>query len=125
LNQTLLPHILGVEFVDDARHYANVGLGRRSPELTIGVSRTAILPHYLIADLYTFAFPLCCFAHICSRSTLLRAVKRVPCHVLETRMPHVMDGRVVSRGLCFTLGNPELQPSFLAMDVAASSVHAS
>jgi hypothetical protein len=45
--------------------------------------------------------------------------------VLETRIPHVMDGRVVSRGLCFTLGNPELQPSLLAMDVAASSVHAS
>jgi hypothetical protein len=45
--------------------------------------------------------------------------------VLETRMLHVMDSRVVSRGLCFTLDNPELQPSFLAMDVAASSVHAS
>jgi hypothetical protein len=97
-----------------------------APQLTIGVSRTGILPHYLIADLlYTFAFPLCCFAHIRSRSTLLRAVKRVPRHVLETRMPHVMDDRVVSRGLYFRLGNPELQPSFLAMDVAAPSVHAS
>jgi hypothetical protein len=33
-------------------------------------------------------------------------VKRVPCHVLETWKLHVMDGRVVSRGLCLTLGNP-------------------
>jgi hypothetical protein len=77
----------------------------------------------------TFPTPLpsllCCFAHILSRSTWLRAVKRVPCHVLETRMPHVMDGRVVSRGLCFTLGNPEPQPSCFAMDVAALPVHAS
>jgi hypothetical protein len=97
-----------------------------APQLTIGVPQTGILPHYLIADLlYTFAFPLCCFVHIRSRSTLLHAVKRVPCHVLETRMPHVMDGHVVSRGLCFTLDNPELQPSFLAMDVVASLVHAS
>jgi hypothetical protein len=49
-------------------------------------------------------------------------VKRVPCHVLETRKPHVMDDCVVSRGLCFTLGNPEPQPSCLAMDVAVSLV---
>jgi hypothetical protein len=42
---------------------------------------------------------------------LLPAVKRVPSHVLETRMPHVMDGHVVSRGLCFTLGNPNPPPS--------------
>jgi hypothetical protein len=55
---------------------------------------------------------------------LLRAVKRVPCHVLETRMSHVMDGRVVSRGLCFTLGNPGPQPSCLAMVDAASLVPA-
>jgi hypothetical protein len=97
-----------------------------APQLTIGVPRTGILPHYLIAYLfYTFAFPLCCSTHIRSRSTWLRAVKRVPCHVLETRMSHVMDGRDVSRGHCFTNGNPELQPSFLAMDDAASSVHAS
>jgi hypothetical protein len=54
-----------------------------------------------------------------------RAVKRVPCHVLETRMPHVMDGRVVSRGLCFTLNNLDPQPSCFAMDIAASPVHAS
>jgi hypothetical protein len=51
-------------------------------------------------------------------------VKRVPCHVLETRKSHVMDGRVVSRGLCLTLGNPGPQPSCLAMVVAASLVHA-
>jgi hypothetical protein len=48
-------------------------------------------------------------------------VKHVPCRVLEARMSPVMDGRVVSRGHCFTNGNPELQPSFLAMDDAASS----
>jgi hypothetical protein len=60
-----------------------------------------------------------------SRSTWLRAVKCVLCHVLENRMPLVMDGRVASRGVCFTLGNPKLQPSCLAMDVAASPVHAS
>jgi hypothetical protein len=52
-------------------------------------------------------------------------VKRVPCHVLETRKPHVMDGRVVSRGLYFTLGNPEPQSSCLALDIATSRVHAS
>jgi hypothetical protein len=97
-----------------------------APQLTIGVPRTGILPHYLIAYLfYTFASPLYYFAHIRSRSTWLRAVKRVPCHVLETRMSHVKDGRVVSRGLCFMLGNPEPQPSCLAMDVAASPVLAS
>jgi hypothetical protein len=42
--------------------------------------------------------------------------------MLEARMSPVMDGRDVSRGHCFTNGNPELQPSFLAMDDAASSV---
>jgi hypothetical protein len=51
-------------------------------------------------------------------------VQHVPCHVLEARMSPVKDGRVVSRGHCFTNGNPKLQPSFLAMDEAASSVHA-
>jgi hypothetical protein len=44
--------------------------------------------------------------------------------VLETRKPHVMDGRVVNRGLCFTLGNAGPQPSCLAMVVDASLVHA-
>jgi hypothetical protein len=39
-------------------------------------------------------------------------------------MSRVMDGRAVSRGLCFTLGNPALQPSYLALVVAASLVHA-
>jgi hypothetical protein len=51
-------------------------------------------------------------------------VKHVPCHVFETRKSHVMDGRVVSRGLCFTLDNPGPQPSCLAMVVVASLVHA-
>jgi hypothetical protein len=97
-----------------------------APQLTIGVPRTGIPPHFLITYLfYTFIFPLCCFTHILSRSTWLRAVKHVPCRVLEARMSPVMDGRVMSRGHCFTNGNPELQPSFLAMDGAASSVHAS
>jgi hypothetical protein len=40
-------------------------------------------------------------------------------------MSHVMDGRVVSRAIYFTLGNPEPQPSCLAMDIAASPVLAS
>jgi hypothetical protein len=62
-------------------------------------------------------------AHFCS--TLLHVVKRVPCRVPETGMSPVMDGRVVSRGLCCTNGNPEPQPIYLAMDVAASRVHAS
>jgi hypothetical protein len=94
-----------------------------APQPAIGVPRTGILPHVRITYLsYTTAFPLCCFAHIRSRSTWLRAVKRAPCHVLETRLPRMMDGHVVSRGLCFALGNPELQPSCLAMDVAASLV---
>jgi hypothetical protein len=95
-------------------------------QLAIGVPRTGILAHVRITYLsYTTAFPLCCFAHIRSRSTWLRAVKRVPCHVLETRMPHVMDGCVVSRGLSITLGNPKPQPSCLARDVAASPLRAS
>jgi hypothetical protein len=94
-----------------------------APQPAIGVPRTGILPYVLITYLsYTTAFPLCCIAHIRSRSTWLRAAKHVSCHVLETRMPHVMDDRVVSRGLCFTFGNPEPQPSCLAMDVAASLV---
>jgi hypothetical protein len=74
----------------------------------------------------TLLLPLCaasCIVRSCS--TMLRAVNRVPCHVLETRMSPVMDGRVVSRGLCFTNGNPEPQPSCLAMVVAASLVPAS
>jgi hypothetical protein len=96
-----------------------------APQLDIGVPRTGILPCVRIAYLsYTTTFPLCCFAHIRSRSTWLHAVKHVPCHVLEPRTPHVMDGRVVSGGLCFTLGNPRPQPSCLAMVVAASLVHA-
>jgi hypothetical protein len=40
-------------------------------------------------------------------------------------MPHVMDGRAVSRGLCFTHGNPTLQPSYFAMVNTASPAHAS
>jgi hypothetical protein len=97
-----------------------------APQPAIGVPRTGIIPYVHMTYLsYTTAFPLCCIAYILSRSTWLGVVKRVPCHVLETRMPHVMDGRVVSRGLCFTLGNPELQPSFLAIVVVASLVHPS
>jgi hypothetical protein len=97
-----------------------------APQSAIGVPRTRLLPHDRITYLsYTTSFPLCYFVHICSCSTWPRVVKRVPCHVLETRMSHVMDGRVVSRGLCLTLGNPEPQPSCLAMDIAASPVHAS
>jgi hypothetical protein len=94
-----------------------------APQLAIVVPRTRILPHVRIAYLfYTFIFPLCYFTHNLSRSTWLRAVKHVPCCGLETRMLHVMVGRVVRRGLCFTLGNPEPQPSCIAMDVAASPV---
>jgi hypothetical protein len=120
MNQTLFPQILGVEFVAPARHNASA-----APEPAIGMPRTGLLPHDRITYLsYTTTFPLCYFTHIRSCSTWPRAVKRVPCHVLETRMSDVMDGRVVSRGLCFTLGNPEPQPSCLAIDVAASPVHA-
>jgi hypothetical protein len=73
-----------------------------APQLAIGMPRTGILTHVRITYLsYTTAFPLCCFVHIRSRSTWLRDVKHVPCHVLETRMPHVMDDRIVSRGLCW------------------------
>jgi hypothetical protein len=69
---------------------------------------------------------LCAASRIArSHSTLLRAVKRVPCCVLETRVLPMMDDSVVSRGLCFTNGNPEPQPSYLTMDVAASRVHTS
>jgi hypothetical protein len=118
--------VLGVELVSTACQCAMWVWDAGAPQLVIGVSRTGILPHYLIAYLfYTFAFPLCCFTHIHSRSTWLRAVKRVPCRVLQARMSPVMDGRDVSRGHCFTNGNSELQPSFLAMDAATSSVHAS
>jgi hypothetical protein len=78
-----------------------------APQLAIDVSRIGNLPHVRITYLsYTTAFPLCCFAHIRSRSTWLRAVKRVPCHVLETRMSHVMDGRVMSRGLLLHARQP-------------------
>jgi hypothetical protein len=38
-------------------------------------------------------------------------------------MPRVMDGRAVSRGLCFTLGNAALQPSYFAMDNTISPTH--
>jgi hypothetical protein len=69
--------------------------------------------------------PLCAASRVVlSFSMMLRAVKRVPCRVLETRMSPVMDGRVVSRGLCFTNDNPEPQPSCLAMVIAASLVPA-
>jgi hypothetical protein len=67
---------------------------------------------------------LCYNPHTRSRPTLLCAAKRIPHHVLVTKMSRVMDGRAVSRGLCFTLGNPTLQPSYLALVVAASLVHA-
>jgi hypothetical protein len=70
--------------------------------------------------------PLCAasrITHFCS--TMLCAVKRVPCRVLGAGMLHVMDGRVMSRGHCFTNGNPEPQPSCLTLDVATSLVHAS
>jgi hypothetical protein len=68
--------------------------------------------------------PLCCNPHTRSRPTLLCAVKRVPHHVLVTKMSRVMDGRAVSRGLCVTHGNPALQPSYLTLVIAASLVHA-
>jgi hypothetical protein len=78
-----------------------------APQLAIGVPRTGILPYVRIAYLpYTTAFPLCYFVHIRSRSTWLRAVERVPCHVLETRMPHVMDDHVMRRGLCSCSATP-------------------
>jgi hypothetical protein len=77
-----------------------------APQLAIGMTRIGTLSQVHITCLSFAAFPWCYFAYTRSRSTWLRAVKRAPCHVLETRMPHVMDGRVVSRGLCFTLGNP-------------------
>jgi pyruvate-formate lyase-activating enzyme len=40
-------------------------------------------------------------------------------------MSRVMDGRAVSRGLCFTHGNPTLQPSYFTMVNTASPAHAS
>jgi hypothetical protein len=97
-----------------------------APQLSIVVPLIGFLSHVRITYLsYTTTFPLCCIAHIRSRSTWLHVVKRVPCHVLGTGMSHVMDGCAVSRGLYFTLSNPEPQPSWLAMDVAVSLVHAS
>jgi hypothetical protein len=70
--------------------------------------------------------PLCAASCIArSGSTMLRVVKHVSCRVLETRMSPVMDGLVVSGGLCVTNGNLEPQPSCLAMDVVASRLHAS
>jgi hypothetical protein len=68
--------------------------------------------------------PLCCNPDTRSCPTLLCVVKRVLHHVLVTKMPHMIDGRAVSRGLCFTHDNPVLQPSFLTLVVAASLVHA-
>jgi hypothetical protein len=102
------------------------GLGRRSPATN----------HWRATDRNPTPISHCRHTlHLCLPSLLLRAyplslhlastVKRAPCHVLETRKPHVMDGRVVSRGLWFTLGNPEPQPSCLAMVVATSLVHPS
>jgi hypothetical protein len=70
--------------------------------------------------------PLCAASRITRFcSTMLCVVKRVPCRVLEAKMSPVMDGRVVSRGHCFTNGNPEPQPSCLTWDVTTSLVHAS
>jgi hypothetical protein len=67
---------------------------------------------------------LCYNPHTLSRLTLLCAAKRVPHHVLVTKMQRVMDGCAVSRGHCFTHGNPALQTTYLPMVVAASLVHA-
>jgi hypothetical protein len=39
--------------------------------------------------------------------------------------PRVMDSRAVSTGLCFTHGNPALQPRYFAMDNTTSPAHAS
>jgi hypothetical protein len=110
--------VLGVEFVVVARHRDIVGLGCRSPAISqwcaadMKPSPSRVRVTYL--DAYA-TIALSCSAHTRSCSTLLRAVKHVQCHVLKTRTPHVMDGRVVSRGLCFTHGNPKLQPSYLAI----------
>jgi hypothetical protein len=74
-----------------------------------------------------FVTSLCAFfATICilALALLCFVLKHVPHHVLVTKMSHVMDSRIVSRGLCFTHGNPTLQPSYLAMVVVASLVHA-
>jgi hypothetical protein len=97
-----------------------------TPQLVIGVLRTGILPHVRIAYLsYTATSSLCCFAHNPLLLYDAIAVKRVPCRVLGAMMSPVMDGRVMSRGYCFTNGNPEPQPSCLTLDVATSLVHAS
>jgi hypothetical protein len=70
--------------------------------------------------------PLCATSRITRFCcTMLCAVKHVPCRALGARVSPVMDGRVVSRGHCFTNGNPEPQPSYLAMVVAASLLPAS
>jgi hypothetical protein len=75
------------------------------------------------------------FLHLCLPSLLLRAyplslrlascceMRAMPCAC--NWMPRVMDGRAVSRGLCFTHGNPALQPSYFAMDNTVSPTHTS
>jgi hypothetical protein len=49
--------------------------------------------------------------------------RSMPCACI--RMPRVMDGHAVSRGLCFTHGNPTLQPSYFTMVNTVSPAHAS
>jgi hypothetical protein len=67
---------------------------------------------------------LCYNSHARSCSTLFRVAKRVSCHVLVIRMPRMMDSCAVSRGLCFTHGNPALQPSYFTVVNTVSPAHA-
>jgi hypothetical protein len=109
-----------------ARHYANVGLGRRNPATN----------HWRVTDRnptpLSHRLP---FLHLRLPSTLLRAyplsLRLASCCEMCAMtcacnwIPRVMDGRAVSRGLCFTHGNPALQPSYFAMDNTVLPTHTS
>jgi hypothetical protein len=126
-----LPFVLAGRQVDEhcggtgtlvprARHEHVVNMGRRGHAcLSNLVAQTSQGPLSLIS------VPVLLQPAFLLSLTLVRAAKRVPYHVLVTGMLRVMDNRVVSRGICFTLGNPALQPSYFTMVNTASPAHVS
>jgi hypothetical protein len=87
--------------VPRARHEHVVNMGR------CGHARVSdLVAHKSQGPLSPISMPVLLQLACLLPLTLVRAAKRVPYHELVTEMLRVMDGRVVSRGLCFTHGNP-------------------
>jgi hypothetical protein len=99
-------------------HVVNIGCcgHARESDLVTQTSHRPLSPLFVPA-LLQFACSLLLNLVLCCEA------RAMPCACKWA--PRMMDGRAVSRGLCFTHSNPAMQPSYFAMDNTASPAHAS